>query len=208
MIKFAVKGILSAFFLCMLFSPAGGAEPFVSFSHERGFYYASFELTLTAGPEGCLIKYTLDGSGPGNAANAQEGVSPVSVAISPYSRTGRGTTPAVMVRACAICNRDTGRVETHTYIFPAEIKFQPDISEELLPYWPDQEYEPCTYSPNLLGWMQSDYQQIDMGIDPEVVAKDEYFSDFEAAILDIPTLSLVTDPGSLFDPDTGIYITY
>jgi hypothetical protein len=206
MVRSAAKGFLSALLLWLMCSPAGGTEPFLSFSHERGFYYASFELTLTASTEGCFIKYTLDGSDPGTSANAQAGASPVTLVISPYSLTGRGITPGIVVRACAICNNDTGRVETHSYIFPAEVKSQPDISEDLLPYWPDQEYEPCTYSPNLLGWMQSDYQQIDLGIDPEVVAKDEYYPDFEAAIFDIPTLSLVTDPGSLFDPDTGIYI--
>jgi hypothetical protein len=206
MVKSAAKKILSALMFWLVYMPVDGTEPFLSFSHERGFYYASFELTLTASTEGCSILYTLDGSDPRNTQDAQEGTSPVTLLISPYSHDGRGITPGIMVRACVLCNNDTGRVETHTYIFPSEIKSQPDISDDLLPYWPDQVYEPCTYSPDLLGWMQSNYQQIDLGIDPEVVAKDEYYSDFEAAMLDIPTLSLVTDPGSLFDPDTGIYI--
>jgi hypothetical protein len=204
--KSAPKGLLAALFFWLLYIPVDGTEPFLSFSHERGFYYASFELTLTASTEGCSIRYTLDGSDPVKSANAQSGASPVTLVISPYIHDSRGITPGVVVRACALCKTDTGRVETHTYIFPSEIKSQPDISEDLLPYWPDQEYEPCTYSPDLLGWMQSNYQQIDLGIDPEVVAKDAYYSDFEAAILDIPTLSLVTEPGSLFDPDSGIYI--
>jgi len=204
--KSAPKGLLAALLFWLLFSPVDGTEPFLSFSHERGFYYASFELTLTASTEGCSIRYTLDGSDPVKSTNAQEGASPVMLVISPYIHDSRGFTPGVVVRACALCKTDIGRVETHTYIFPSEIKSQPDISEDLLPYWPDQEYEPCTYSPDLLDWMRSDYQRIDLGIDPEVVAKDDYYSDFEAAILDIPTLSLVTEPGSLFDPDSGIYI--
>jgi hypothetical protein len=206
MVKTILKGLLTALLGSIMCFPAGGNVPNLIFSHERGFYYASFELTLTAGAEGCLIKYTLDGSNPVTSANAQESASPATLVISPYLHTGRGITPGIVVRACAICNNDTGKVETHTYIFPSEIKFQPDISEDLLPYWPDEEFEPCTYPPNLLDWMRSDYQHIDLGIDPEVVAKDEYFPDFEDAMYDIPTLSLVTDPASLFDPVSGIYI--
>jgi hypothetical protein len=206
MVKTTAKRLLSAVLFWLVYMPVDGSEPFLSFSHERGFYYASFELILTASTEGCSILYTLDGSDPRNTEASQEGTSPVTLLISPYSHDGRGITPGIVVRACVLCYNDTGRVETHTYIFPSEIKSQPDISDDLLPYWPDQEYEPCTYSPNLLGWMQSDYQQIDLGIDPEVVAKDEYYPSFEATMLDIPTLSLVTDPGSLFDSDTGIYI--
>ena len=184
MVRSAAKGFLAALLLWLINLPVDGTEPFLSFSHERGFYYTSFELTLTASIEGCSILYTLDGSDPRNSETAQEGTSPVTLVISPYSHDGRGITPGIVVRACALCNNDTGRVETHTYIFPSEIKSQPDISDDLLPYWPDQEYEPCTYSPDLLGWMQSDYQHIDLGIDPEVVASDEYYPDFEAAMLD------------------------
>jgi hypothetical protein len=183
-----------------------GNIPALTFSHERGYYYTSFELTLTASTGGCIIKYTLDGSDPRNSPDALVLSSPASLPVNPYIGEGRAITPGIVVRAVAICNSDTGAVETHTYIFPAEVKFQSDISPELTPYWPDQTYEPCTYPSNLIDWMRSDYQLIDLGVDPEVVTKEEYFPVFEEALLDIPTLSLVTDPENLFDPSAGIYI--
>ncbi len=186
--------------------PTRAGEPVLTFSHERGFYYASFTLTLTAGNENCSLRVTLDGSDPKISPEAMTFSSPASIAINPYKHEGRAITPGIVVRAVAICGQDTGRTETHTYIFPAEVKYQSDISPDLTPYWPDQPAVPCTYPPNLLEWMRSDVQYIDLGVDPEVVAMDEYFPVFENALLDIPTLSLVTDPSSLFDQSSGIYV--
>jgi hypothetical protein len=206
MTKFTVKALLSTFALGIFGMVAADNAPQLSFSHEHGFYYTGFELTLTAGTPGCTIRYTLDGSDPRTSAGSVITGSPATLTVSPYIHPGRGITPGVVIRACAIGNNDTGRVETNTYIFPAEVKYQPDISEELMPYWPDETWEDCSYPPNLLGWMQYDRQLIDLEIDPEVVSKDEYFAAFESTLADIPTFSLVTDPASLFDPDTGIYI--
>ena len=181
-------------------------EPKVIFSQERGFYYSSFELTLYAGSGDCNIFYTLDGSDPRFAVNAIHITSPVVIPINPYLNEGRAVTPGVIIRACSVCDNDTSEVETHSYIFPSEVKYQSEVSPDLVPYWPGERYVPNTYPPTLIDWMRIDYQVIDLGADPEVISKDEYFWDFENALLDIPTLSLVTDPASLFDPLTGIYI--
>jgi hypothetical protein len=181
------------------------SEPTVVFSHERGFYYSSFDLLLDAGTAGCMIRYTLDGADPRHSADAVQSESPVSLAINPYINQGRAITPAVVVRACAICNSDTGIVETHTYIFPSEVKFQPDISPDLEPYWPGETYITNWNPPNLLDWMQTDYQIVDLECDPSVISRSEYYSGFEDDLLDIPTLSLATDPSSLWSADSGIY---
>ncbi|RPJ71732.1 MAG: hypothetical protein EHM20_14400, partial [Alphaproteobacteria bacterium] len=167
------------------------SEPEAIFSHERGFYYSSFELTIDAGSEICNILYTLDGSDPRYAIEAVSASSPLTISINPYNSDGRAISPAVIVRACAICGSDTGNVETHSYIYPAEVKYQKDISPDLAPYWPDERYISNYFPPTLLGWMQTDYQIIDLATDPEVIHRDEYYADFEPALLDIPTISLV-----------------
>jgi hypothetical protein len=206
MIRIKIPKVLCISLLLAFQSMTKCIEPTLSFSHERGFYYTSFELTLTASSSGCIIQYTLDGSDPGTSSNSQTLFSPATIQINPFISEGRAITPGIVVRACAICNGDTGKVETNTYIFPAEVKFQSNISPDLAPYWPVQENVLCTYPPNLIDWMRSDYQQIDLGIDPEVITKEEYYTHFEEALLDIPTLSLVTDPANLFDDSSGIYI--
>ena len=68
------------------------------------------------------------------------------------------------------------------------IKYQTDVSPELAPYWHAERYVPCTYPPNLLIWMRSDNQVIDLGVDPKVVYKSEYFPVYVDALTDIPTL--------------------
>lgn len=181
------------------------AQPELEFSHERGFYYNSFELTISTDIPNCKIWYTLDGSNPITAADPTKADPPVRVPINPYINKGRAVTPGIILRACAIHGTDTGRVQTHSYIFPSEVKYQSDISSSLVPYWPDRREVPCTYPPNLLDWMISDYQLIDLEVDPRIVYREEYFSVYEDALLSIPTLSLVTDPSALFDEISGIY---
>jgi hypothetical protein len=178
----------------------------LEFSHERGFYYSSFDLVISANVSDCIILYTLDGSNPLTSDDVMVTIPPAKIIIDPYISQRRAVTPGIIVRACALNSKDTSKVITQSYIFPPEVKYQSDVSPALAPYWPDQVMEPCTYPPNLLDWMISDFQMIDLGVDPKVVYMDAYFSAFEAALLSIPTLSLVTDPAGLFDETTGIYI--
>jgi hypothetical protein len=178
----------------------------VIFSHERGFYWNSFSLTITGNIGGCNIKYTLDGSDPKTSQNSKIQTSPATINISPNLTSGRAATPGVVVRACAVRDKQVSTVETHTYIFLNEVKFQSDVSPDKTPYWPSSNYIPNTYPANTLDWMRSPYQLIDLGVDPEVVSKDEYYDDFNDALLAIPSVSLVMDPKDLFDPDSGIYI--
>jgi hypothetical protein len=180
-------------------------EPKVAFSHERGFYYASFELTLDAGSDACHILYTLDGSDPRYHVNSIESASPCVLPINPYISEGRAISPGVVVRACAICGNDTSEVETHSFIFLSEVKFQPDVSPEVVPFWPGERYISNNFPPTLIDWMRSDFQLVDLAADPEVIYRDEYYTAFEPALFDIPTLSLVTDPENLWSETSGIY---
>jgi hypothetical protein len=188
------------------------AQPKLEFSHEHGFYKSSFQLSIKSSDPEAIIKYTLDGSDPKNSSIAQRLNSPAEITVNPYLNNGRAVTPGVIVRACAIEGSDTSKTYTKSYIFLSEVKFQKDVSPELLPYWPDQRYMPTAkYSPNLLDWMKygndtSGFQYINLGVSSTVVDREEYYSGFENDLLSIPTFSLVTDPANLFDQQTGIYI--
>jgi hypothetical protein len=92
------------------------------FSHNRGFYDASFDLTITCATLGAEIYYTTDGSAPiENEADTSAAIlytGPISIATN------------TCLRAAAI---KTGwmptNIDTHTYIFDAsvEIKAMPII---------------------------------------------------------------------------------
>ena len=49
-------------------------------------------------------------------------------------------------------------------------------------------------------------QLIDYGMDPDVINDARYTDLIDDALLDIPSISLVTDLAHLFDPKTGIYV--
>ncbi|MBN1182071.1 MAG: lamin tail domain-containing protein [Bacteroidales bacterium] len=189
-----------------LFCKVSNSQTSVCFSHDRGFYYSDFDLTLRCEQPGYSIKYTLDGSDPAKNENSFSGESPLKIHIDPYINQGRAITPGVIVRACAMNNQDTSSTETNTYIFPPEVKNQSEVSSSLIPYWPGESQVRCTYPDNLPNWMISDYQRIDLGVDPAVVHNEDYYSQYENALKSIPTISLVTDPESLFNDTTGIYI--
>lgn len=184
------------------------AQPTLEFSYEHGFYSSSFKLVIKSIPQDGTICYTLDGSDPRTAEEAYLLASPAEIPIDPYSSVGRAVSPGVVVRACAVIGQDTSKVYSQTYIFLNEVKYQKNVSAELLPYWPADSYLPSTYSPNLVDWMQSmsHYQYIKLNVDPQVIYRDEYYAGFEQDLLSIPTFSLITDPENLFDDSTGIYI--
>src|SRR3972149_1039234 len=90
-----------------------------------GFYEDSFTVVITYGETGNSVKYTLDGSDPNNSQSAFMGISPVNVLIHPDSLSGRGKTPAVVLRASG---NEPG-IEPNwpvscTYIFPDKVKTQ------------------------------------------------------------------------------------
>ena len=86
-----------------------------AFSVDRGFYDAAFDLEITTATAGAEIRYTLDGSAPGES---QDRSTPAPIAIN----------ATTVVRAMA--HRpgfQPTNVDTHTYLFPADVVTQPGM---------------------------------------------------------------------------------
>ncbi|MCP4964364.1 MAG: DUF5011 domain-containing protein, partial [bacterium] len=177
-------GISSAGGLAYFTSPTPGAPNGVgqglpvappTFSTERGFHDTAFDLVLTDATPDSTIFYTTDGSEP--TASSTEYIAPIPV------------TTTTTVRAVAL--RDgwvDSSIETHTYIFVADVLNQPAV----VAGYPNNFYSVGYGSP----------VQHDNEMDPAVVVA--YGSEMTAAMTAIPTISIVADPGEIFG-DTGFY---
>ncbi|MCX7046737.1 MAG: lamin tail domain-containing protein, partial [Candidatus Sumerlaeota bacterium] len=152
----------------------------VVFSHARGFCSAPFALTLTCPTTDSQIYYTINGSEP-TAVTGTTYTAPIQ------------TTGTCMVRAVAFKpGWLSSRMETHTYIFVADVVTQSPTGQRPGPDWPN----PGTVNTQI----------IDYGMDPDVVNNAQYSSLMDDALLAIPALSLVTDQRNLFTTATGIYV--
>ncbi len=166
--------------LCFRLSVAGAdVVQDVEFSAERGFYDAAFQLTLTTPTQAAQIRYTLDGSTPkSNTGIVYRG--PLTIS---------GTT---VIRAAAFRpGYENSNVVTKSYIFISDVLRQSPNGQAPGPGWP-------TGSVN--------GQVIDYGMDPDIVNNPRWADLIEDALLDIPTISLVTDLANLFNRSTGIYV--
>ncbi|MBN2521472.1 MAG: CotH kinase family protein [Bacteroidales bacterium] len=153
-----------------------------------GFYTDPFYVEIITDYPGDSIKYTLDCSNPQFSETAISAISPVSVYIDPASAENRPLTPAVMLRASRLePGLDPSLPVTATYIFIENVKIQAYPGGD----WPASDVN---------------NQILDYEMDPDVVNDSRYTTDIENALLDIPSISLVTDNENLFDPATGIYV--
>jgi len=151
----------------------------VEFSVERGFYDTPFQLTLTTPTPAAQIRYTLDGSTP----KSNTGI----VYRGPFTISG-----TTVIRAAAFrTNYQDSSVVTKTYIFISDVLRQSPNGQAPGPGWP---------TGNVNG------QVIDYGMDPDIVNNPRWAELIETALLDIPTISLVTDLANLFNRSTGIYV--
>ncbi len=163
----------------------------LQFSHASGFITESFELSVLSPVEDAEIIYTLDGSNPQNSITALRGTSPLSIPIDPGSSLNRSLTPAVVVRASIIKDGfGASKPSARTFINLEEVKSQS---------YPGDSWPPYNTSDKNLQYM--DYE-----MDPEVVNSNLYKDQMDGALLDLPTISLITDNANLFNPDTGIYV--
>jgi hypothetical protein len=178
------------------FVPAGPPPPPLetlpgspSFSVPHGFYASPFDLTVWSDSANAVIRYTLDGSDPRTSLNARETESPAVIRVDPASTDGRGLTPAVVVRALAVSSGGTPITQTggQTYIFPERVRTQADPRGD----WP---------------FYPVNGRQFDYNMDPDVVNDARYRDLIDGALRSIPVLCVATDPGSLFNPDSGIYV--
>jgi len=153
------------------------------FSVDRGFYSNPFSVTITCGTAGAAIRYTLDGS------------TPTAVHGTLYSGPVPVNTTTILRAVAYRTGWKPSDVDTQTYIFVEDVLNQPANPAG----WPTQWYG-TTATEAHLTW--SDYE-----MDPQVInAPNNLANDVRNALTNIPTISLVTDLGNLFDPDTGIYV--
>jgi len=180
--------VLLLIFITSANTPAQADTAELHFSHRHGFYDQSFNLQISSDPGDAIIRYTLDGSDPLASAGAVSSQEPVTIAINPSSSEDRPLTPSVTVRAVAI-NGDSSvsEVKTQTYIFPDAVLTQTYPGGS----WPDT---------------HTNGQIIEYDMADDVVNDPRYSGELRSALLDIPTISLVTDLRHLFGPDSGIYV--
>ncbi len=163
-----------------------GSMPFAPvFSAKRGFYNASFALTLTVPDAGAKIYYTLDGTRP-NANNAQLYTSPLTI----------NKTTVVS----AITMNDEGvysEIVTNSYMFISNIIAQPN--------------NPAGYPSNWKQEKSTTNITADYGMDSRVTQHADYKNSMEEALLSLPSVNIVTNIDYLFSDkqdaeNGGIYI--
>jgi hypothetical protein len=160
----------------------------IDFSVRSGFFNNPFSVVLTSPDTSLQVIYTLDGSNPRNSKNSFTSGSPVALQIDPADITGRGTTPAVVLRASVTKpGYKPSKPASRTYIFIEKVKTQT---------WPGG------------GWPTTSIngQMIDLSMDEEIVNDPDYSDKIDDALLDIPSISVITDLKNLFDPAAGIYV--
>lgn len=151
----------------------------VQFSIDHGFFETGFSLALATATEGAHIRYTLDGSTP-SESNGLDYTAPVLI-------DGTSCVRAIGLKADHLASS----VGTRTYFFVEDVIRQSPSGEPPGPAWP---------SGSVNG------QQLDYGMDPQIVNNSAWGRSIRAALQDIPSLSLVTDLDNLFSPATGIYV--
>jgi hypothetical protein len=156
----------------------GLVEPAQS-SVEHGFYDEPFSLTLSTPTPDAYIRYTTDGSLP-NPISGTLYTEPVNISQTSILRVGAFRTGW----------RDADAT-TFTYVF---------IDDILTQYANGQ--PPA-------GWPRSGQingQTMDYGMDPDIVNDPRYSSLMVDALLDLPSISIVTELRNLVDPQTGMYV--
>ena len=158
----------------------------VEFSHERGFYDESFYLTLATETEETIIYYTLDGTEPFDITESER--FPMgTVYTGPLSISKTTVLKAIATKT----GWKPSNIKTHTYIFVQDVVRQSPTGQTPGAGWP-------------AGSVNG--QIINYGMDPDIVNNHRWAGLVEDALLDIPTISLVTDIANLFDRSTGIYV--
>jgi hypothetical protein len=166
----------------------------IEFSHAHGFYREPFSVTLSCATADAIIFYTLDGEVPGpTAGTAFTGA--IYTGSVPIDKT-------TCLRAVAVRpGWKPSAVRAQTYIFVSDVVRQSPTGAKPGPGWPEPSVTPVTAYYNPFG-----PQELNYGMDPDVVNDPRYKEQMEDALLSLPSISLVTSLGNLFDPSTGIYV--
>jgi hypothetical protein len=159
---------------------------------EHGFFDSAFTVTLSTSTQGATIQYTLDCSDPRTSPSVKTAPSPVSLVINPHITEGRTPTPSVVLRAVALLPPDEpSSLLTKTYIFTNQVSVQT--------------YPGAPWPAPSKGSALSTAQAYDYDMDSAVVSDPRYTDLIDDALLDIPSISLVSDMDSLFGETRGIY---
>jgi hypothetical protein len=156
------------------------------FDHNHGFYETPFSLTITSSNMDVRIFYTTNGRIPG-ADNGTLYTGPINI-----------STTATIRAVCIKDNIPPSKITTQSFLFPDDIIHQTNNPDGYPVKW-----GPYTA---ISGTATADYE-----MDPEMMADTDFANSVKEALLDLPTISLVTNKGYFFsnsqDPDTGgIYI--
>lgn len=143
---------------------------------ERGFYDAPIVATLTQDDPVATLRYTLDGSTP-SINNGTDYTTPLTISSTTVLRSAS-------VRAGA----NSSPVDTHSFIFVDDVITQ------------------TTATATSKGWPAAPVngQLFDYDMSSSVVSPNQ--AAVKAALLAIPTISIVTDMSNLTHPSSGIYV--
>ncbi|MEE2968111.1 MAG: lamin tail domain-containing protein [Verrucomicrobiota bacterium] len=159
-----------------------------TFSIDRGFFSEPLDVLISCKTIGSAIIYTIDGSEPGPKNG---------IIIEPENEEARPTarvriTKTTPLRAIGI---KTGlmpsNTDTQTYIFLDDVLDQDESPEGYPVPWKNR-------SGQIIGG--------DYGMDPNVVGSFYTREEIKEGLMDIPTVSIVTDKTNLFDQKTGIQV--
>lgn len=154
-----------------------GIVPRVHFNVNRGFFRDPFDLILTVPMPGASIRYTTNGAPPTSTGGIA------------YTGAIRIARTSVIRAGAFLAGHLPSSVGTCTYVFPADVIQQSAFP----PGWP------ADWGTYLSATVKADYE-----MDPEIVFDPAYSGEMESALLQVPTLSIVTHPDSLWAAD-GIY---
>jgi len=150
------------------------------FTVDRGFFTNAFSLSITSATPGAVIYYSFNSDEPGPTKGFLY-AGPITISNTTVLRT----------RAFRDGWKPTD-VDTATYLFLADVIHQGSN-------WVNTSSTPPQYFPATWGANAVNY-----GMDPEVVTN-YTLAQWHEALTQIPTISIVTEMGNLFNPSTGIY---
>ena len=158
------------------------------FNVDRGFYQAPFNVEISTKTNGASIVYTIDGSEP----SLENGIKVSSENIEQEVSTTIYIDKTTTLRAAAFKEGLLpSNIDTQTYLFLDDIVTQSERPEGY-PY----------------PWVNRNGQSIegDYGMDPNVVGKLYSVEEIKESLLDVPTVSIVTDKNNLFGNQSGIQV--
>jgi CotH kinase protein/Lamin Tail Domain/Chitobiase/beta-hexosaminidase C-terminal domain len=148
----------------------------------RGFYEKALNVTLSSASVGATIRFTTDGSRPTRNLGTV------------YSRTiavSKTTTLRMVAYSAALA---TSRVDTHSYIFPADVLKQNNTPPGYPATWGTHWTGRTNFTANA-----------DYAMDPAIVGSSNYGPRMVDSLRSLPSISIVLDIADLFDVKTGIY---